>query len=327
MLDKTMPMQVTCYDQFLTLLLGTILLLSWNSLAFTNPCSDKPLLRQGSLPRTTLFGGWIDKGKPSYSNNFLLDFHNLAQSEYQGVTNKLRLWNEKLKEEQFSFVEWQDSFHRNGLSDFCPPMSSNLNCLIVGEGIEGQTANGPVPKLPWEEEAEADITSLKVNTDSMSTEPFALSLDKTDSCDDAEPAAPIIRVERVLSEDQSTNNNKDSGSSISSATTQAAVYDCIIDQGLMEAVLALDNEQAIQELSMEAATSIREHGIYVLITAQPLTEQQQGWLKASGIAAGLEWELELDGISDPKLQQIVSVARRFNTGAMPKVGKLSRYQV
>jgi hypothetical protein len=335
----------------LLLLVGAILVPSWYSVAFIpNPCRGKPLLllpTKKSLPHTTtitttlLMGGdWMmdNKGKPSsYSDNFLLDFHNLAQQEYQSMTNKLRPWNDELKAEQCTYVEWQDSFHRNGLSDFCPPMSSNLHCLVVGQGMEGQprATKGPpvpIPKLPWEEAAEAAITSLHLlNNDSMSLEePLATVV----ASNDAEPAtAPIIRVERVTSRDEATTttNHEDSTWSISSSSSpsrqqKAAIYDCIIDQGLMEAVLALDKEQAIHELSMEVATSLCEHGIYVLITPQPLTQQQQNWLQASGMAAGLEWEWELDGISDPqKLRQVVSVARRFHTGIMPKVGKLSRY--
>ena len=137
--------------------------------------------------------------------------------------------------------------------------------------------------------------------------------------------APIVRTEPV-DIDSGSNFNKDC-TMPTTANAQAAVYDCILDQGLMEAVLALNNEEALHDLTMEAATAIREHGIYVLVTTHPLTTQQKDWLVDIGVEAGLEWEMDLDGISDPNVNQVVSVARRFNTGAMPKVGRLSRYQI
>ncbi|CAB9515265.1 expressed unknown protein [Seminavis robusta] len=283
---------------------------------------------------------WIDKGVASYSDNFLLDFHNSAQNEYQSSTNGLKLWNQRLNQEEFTFLEWQDAFHRNGFSDFCPPMSSNLNCLVVGEDIAGQTAKPPEPKLPWEEESEAEITELRISTDAVvdvavieeddeDQPPSDLAVpNNTQQQHAASTSASMIRTERVTTtQQQSQNPGNDSGLARPPATGQAAVYDCIIDQGLMEAVLVLDDEKAITELAMEAAFAIREHGIYVLVLAKPLSKDQKEWLQTSGIQAGLEWIFDLDGISDAKQNQYVSVARRFNTGEMPKVGRLSRYQV
>jgi hypothetical protein len=101
----------------------------------------------------------------------------------------------------------------------------------------------------------------------------------------------------------------------------AAVYDCIVDQGLMRAVL--DHEEIVRELLLEAAVALREHGIYVLVT-KTLSAETKALLEQHSIEAGFEWNFELDGISDDASQ--VSVARRFNTGKMPKIGKLSRFQ-
>jgi hypothetical protein len=73
----------------------------------------------------------------------------------------------------------------------------------------------------------------------------------------------------------------------------------------------------------EAAVAIKDLGIYVLVTKE-LTEDSRRVLEEYGLKAGMEWQFELDGISDDT--QVVSVARRFCTGEMPKVGRLSRYQ-
>ena len=117
---------------------------------------------------------------PSYSDDWLLGFHNKAQDEKQLVTNSLSLWNEEQQREQQNILDWQESFQRNGYADFTPPMSAGLNCLMVGGDIDtsyqqqqrqsGET-NQPSPregrvlradKLPWEEQAEAAITSMRV---------------------------------------------------------------------------------------------------------------------------------------------------------------------
>lgn len=132
---------------------------------------------------------------------------------------------------------------------------------------------------------------------------------------------------------------------VSDPDRPSSVYDCIVDQGLMDSVLALqqqheqqpnqhdgsfqsendkDNADVVREWVLEAATAIREHGIYVLVTTKAhLPSRVQQLLSDLGEEAGLEWHFELDGISND--QQVVSVARRYCTGAMPKVGKLSRY--
>ena len=60
-----------------------------------------------------------------------------------------------------------------------------------------------------------------------------------------------------------------------------------------------------------------------MLVTEELTQESRDMLEEYGLEAGLEWQFELDGISDG---QVVSVARRFCTGEMPKVGRLSRYQ-
>ena len=341
----------------------------------------------------------------SYSDNWLLDFHNWDQSGKQTITNSLSVWNEEIRNEQQNIVEWQDSFQRNNLADFTPPMSNGLNCLMVGdrEG-EGEGDGVNRVKLPWENEPEAKITSLRVlnmedhdaNDDddddylSVTETPIATTTRTqmeeemetstageetviTFECDDDENCNEIfdssnddstnddliskgsitsamiancgtngatVRTELIVSNTKITTTTKatDSTTTTSSTTTnsnkirvqdpnkqRAAVYDCIVDQGLLDKVLRLENNhEAVRELLEEAAIAIREYGIYVLVTKGLLTTETRTLLEDCGDKVGMEWEFELDGISNDL--EVVSVARRFCTGEMPKVGRLSRYQ-
>lgn len=341
----------------------------------------------------------------SYSDNFLMDFHNWDQSEMQTVTNSLSVWNEEIRNEQKNIVEWQDSFQRNNLADFTPPMSNGLNCLMVGDtGGEGEEGDGVNRvKLPWENEPEAKITSLRVldiededededvvNDDYLSTikTPIATTartqmeeemkttstageeiiitvecdnenendiLDSSNDNNNVDVISPqgsmtsamiascgtngaTVRTELIVSNTKVTTKTKATDSTTASSTwatdkirvqdpskQRAAVYDCIVDQGLMDKVLKLDNNhEAVRELLEEAAIAIREYGIYVLVTKGILTKETRTLLEDCGDKVGMEWEFELDGISNNI--EVVSVARRFCAGEMPKVGRLSRYQ-
>lgn len=281
------------------------------------------------VPRSSVGSG--------YNNNWLMFFHNKSQNEKQSTTNNLATWNEELQQQQQGeyekIIEWQDSFHRNGLSDFCPPMSASLNCLMVGNKGDDESSS---TQLPWEEEAEAEITSLRVlveqkgtNEQNQQQDVDTVEID-TSSSSSAAAGAPIVRTSLVAPPHSSS-----SSAAAIPQNTKAAVYDCIVDHGLLEAVIGLgiddsssssSNQQAVRDLVFEAATAIREHGIYVLVTQTGLSPATKQLLENASLEAGLEWAFELDGISDDHQQQFVSVARRFNTGVMPKVGKLSRFQ-
>jgi hypothetical protein len=266
---------------------------------------------------------------PSYSDDWLLGFHNQAQNEKQVTTDSLAVWNSVQQQEQQDILEWQESFQRNGFADFTPPMSAGLNCLMVGGNIDNsrqqpQESNSQetvgITKLPWEEQSEAAITSLRVvpplgdddannNVKGGSLTARASGPDRIGTSLVSSRAAPYIDDPSVSTKIR-VNKGKD-----------ASVYDCIVDQGLMGAVL--NNEETVRELLSEAAIALREHGIYVLVT-QILSDETKALLEKHSIEAGLEWNFELDGISNDGSQ--VSVARRFNTGTMPKIGKLSRFQ-
>lgn len=285
---------------------------------------------------------------PSYTDDWLLNFHNWDQSEKQLVTNSLAAWNREIRDEQATIIEWQDSFQRNDLADFTPPMSNGMNCLMVGGDFDVYNDEDGLrrAKLPWEDVPEADITSLRVLEDSIET----TNVDD-DNDDDYEDDETIITVDSNSDEDEertvggpvvlapgtnggmvrtefvsSTSSSEHPSSTIRTRDPNKPIasYDCIVDQGLMDRVLALDNsEETVRELLEEAAVAIKEFGIYVLVT-KTLTEDSRRLLENHGLIAGMEWQFELDGISDET--QVVSVARRFNNGTMPKVGRLSRYQ-
>jgi len=297
--------------------------------------------------------------KASYSDNWLMNFHLWDQSEKQLITNSLTAWNEVIRDQQATIIEWQDSFQRNDLADFTPPMSNGLNCLMVGDGFDVVNDNDGNKrlKLPWEEEPEAQITSLRVLPESVadtrdsveeiidkseSTVPIngeddevVITIDSGDDNDDEVVSlaksgrstsgtnGAMIRTE-LVAPDSATASSSSSAIRSMDANRQAAAYDCIVDQGLMDRILVLENShETIRDLLEEAAIAIADLGIYVLITKE-LTEDSRKILQDYGLKAGLEWQFELDGISDDT--QVVSVARRFCTGEMPKVGRLSRYQ-
>jgi hypothetical protein len=201
----------------------------------------------------------------------LLGFHNKAQDEKQLITNSLAPWNEEQRREQENILEWQESFQRNGFADFTPPMSAGLNCLMVGNDIDTsyqqqqqqsyslETEMIFAPnKLPWEEVAEANITSLRIIS---SSENLELGGDLTKSI------ANTTFIDTVLVSmppETKTVTEQSTSTKLRVGGKKAAVYDCIVDNGLMRSVLG--NEETVKELLSEAAIALREHGIYVLLT-------------------------------------------------------------
>lgn len=270
---------------------------------------------------------------PSYSDNFLLSFHNQAQDEKMTETNSLSVWNEELAKEQASVKEWQDSFQRNNLADFTPPMSAGLNCLMVGAPEEDGT------KLPWEDEAEATVTPLRIPEEATkvvldmvpimnhnsNTDDGAIVVLSDSTNTKAKHMLPAPNDISVASGSKKETTASNRATLSKASQTPAASYDCIVDNGLLDAVVALKDKKAVQDLLLEAATAIRELGIYVYIAKEPLSAETKHVLEETSELAGLEWEFELDGLFENG--EFVSVARRYNNGLLPSVGKLSRFQV
>jgi hypothetical protein len=285
--------------------------------------------RRVVLSRTTSLAsngsnGSDGDGSGSYSDDMLRRIHFSRQEEYILGTNSLTSYNEQQQREQEEIKEWQDSFDRNGLSDFVPPISEGMNCLMVGDGLFGSKATdsnsndrkvtGGHPldknlKLPWESEAQADITALRV----LEGSPL------TDNADD-DGEERLVRTVVV-----SQNSNKDDDSLVPSNGKKGgvAMYDCIVDKGLMDAVLVLENMEAIRELVSEASSAIRELGIYVVVTRH-LSAETKDYLVTCGTELGMEWQFDLDGITNP--ETTISVARRFWAEDLPPSGRLSRYR-
>jgi hypothetical protein len=200
-------------------------------------------------------------------------------------------------------------------------------------------------KLPWEEVPEADITSLEIV---MPTNDETMWMLKPQTKkQEQEENDNLNTIDSITSTQLMTKQNKNNlhhhpatnDADVSSSTglrvakEYAAVYDCIIDQGLLGAVVQIPSkkeqqdtttEVAVQQLLSEASLALREHGIYVLLTQQ-LSYTTMSLLEKYSHQTGLQWQFKLDGISNNTTQ--VSVARRYNTGAMPSFGKLSRFQV
>ena len=81
---------------------------------------------------------------PSYSDDWLLNFHNRDQSEKQLATNSLAAWNEEIRNQQATIIEWQDSFQRNYLADFTPPMSNGFVAPQVNIPEKESLLKGPL---------------------------------------------------------------------------------------------------------------------------------------------------------------------------------------
>lgn len=171
------------------------------------------------------------------------------------------------------------------------------------------------PKLPWENEAQADITSLRASVQLTAPDDAAAAAITTREPDDTSQAAAAAGALRIRTELVPSAAAPAAVASLRVSSEQAGVYDCIVDQGLLGSVLlTTGDETAIQELLQEASLSLREHGIYVLTTLQ-LPDRTKDMLETLGLKVGLEWQFSLDGVSNDDTQ--VSVARRFNTGAIP----------
>lgn len=207
-------------------------------------------------------------------------------------------------------IEWQDSFLRNGLADFVPPASIFMQCLVVGGADH--------PNLPflWEPDVVASPTLLG-STTVQAAESFTnkdttagVSDHELPDTEDLEVAiAKVLKEERKNDQMNHTPNRKPQR------------YDCILDQGLMNDILLNGaDDAAVLDLCIKASLAIREHGIYVFVTGR-LSELMKAQLQEIGQSVGLDWQFDLDGISDKDVS--VSVARKYCTDAMPSVGKLA----
>jgi len=224
----------------------------------------------------------------AYNDDALFNFHMMTQQQkirdYTAsdcYIDTKSLWN----------LAWHDSFVRNGLSDFVPPLTDNLNVLVVGESSDMEEVSPAI---------EGDVTEVEQTQDS--------------SCS---------FLAAVFDDDNNRNEdgyrNRISGGE-SSSSLAFVTYDCIMDKGLLGDLLSrgdneLDddrgsadknNKEEVGRLLWEATKRIKDMGIYTMSTP-PLSESTKQYLTELGGILGLQWVFDLDGISDDNL--FVSVAR------------------
>lgn len=275
-------------------------------------------------------GGGLSK--KAYNDDALFQFHMMTQrqkirdySAMDTYVNTESLWN----------LAWHDSFVRNGLMDFVPPLTDDLNVLVVGNRFQGpDDAVGEIDGDTTDEKQSSTLAELnEEELDSDSTVANAAA-----SSDDSSIESSLAKTSLThQSQDSSCsflaavfNNNdntfdQDESSSSSSTELEFTSYDCIMDKGVLADLCAsadedsssngYKNKKDMARLLYEATKRIREQGIYVANTA-PMSIETKEYLIKLGEYLGLQWEFDLDGISDDNLS--VSVARKF--GSCPTIG-------
>lgn len=239
-------------------------------------------------------------GKKSYNDGALFNFHMLTQAQkvrdYSAMDTYVdtnSLWN----------LAWHDSFVRNGLSDFVPPLTDSLNVLVVGNRYQGPTdgvvavaGHGPSTKSSAAPIAAA--TTVNTAASGESSSPQNPSQDSSCSF-----------LAAVFNDD--SNKQEKSGSVLDLES-----YDCIMDQGLLADLCAntSGNKEDMARLLYEATKRIKDCGIYVASTP-PLSSEAKEHLSNLGQSLGLQWVFDLDGISDENLT--VSVARKYFKDELP----------
>ena len=217
-----------------------------------------------------------------------------------------------LLESEDNWKEWHYSFSRNGLTDFLPQFSDHITCCLIGGGdgndngvVEGHSLPGTSKlgsQLPWQVDSDAGCTITRgVDADQSAT------------------------TDTNLQYKSNAVHGKLSTATTTIIETKEKGFDCILDGGVMNAVMdALPENvtwhsragpQALLELHSlmsEANAAIREFGIYVAITDGPVPNHAKEYLVAMGEVMGMQWKFELDGLSNE--DYCVSVARKYYNG-------------
>ncbi|KAL7543776.1 hypothetical protein ACHAXR_013080 [Thalassiosira sp. AJA248-18] len=192
-------------------------------------------------------------------------------------------------------LAWHDSFVRNGLSDFVPPLTDSLNVLVVGgpgaasaqpETNQNAAVNDPIP--------------------ATTTAPISAATEEAAALETQAQDSSCSFLAAVFDDDKTGEDEKSS----SALDDFVSSYDCIVDQGLIADLLggtaASNNKEDMGRLLWEATKRIKDMGIYVASTP-PLSDETKEYLTKLGQLLGLQWVFDLDGISDSNLS--VNVAR------------------
>lgn len=217
-----------------------------------------------------------------------------------------------LLETEDNWKEWHYSFSRNGLTDFLPQFSDHITCCLIGGGdgndngvVEGHSLPGTSKlgsQLPWQVDSDAGCTITRgVDADQSAT------------------------TDTNLQHKSNAMHGKLSTATTSIIESDEKGFDCILDGGVMNAVMDALPENVtwhsragpkalleLHSLMSEANAAIREFGIYVAITDGPVPNHAKEYLVAMGEVMGMQWKFELDGLSSE--DYCVSVARKYYNG-------------
>ena len=258
-------------------------------------------------------GGGGRLSKKAYNDDALFQFHMMTQrqkirdySAMDTYVNTESLWN----------LAWHDSFVRNGLADFVPPLTDGLSVLVVGNRFQGPDTVGEIEGTKDENQSS---TLAEINEEAASGDDSSMETSLTQQSQDSSCSF----LAAVFNNDNAFD--KDESSSSSSTELEFTTYDCIMDKGVLADLCAsadddssrndYKNKKDMARLLYEATKRIREMGVYVANTA-PMSLETKEYLSKLGEYLGLQWEFDLDGISDDNLS--VSVARKF--GSCPTIG-------
>jgi hypothetical protein len=258
--------------------------------------------------------GAIEK---AYNENALFNFHMMTQAQkirdYSAMdtfVDTKSLWNSA----------WHDSFVRNGLADFVPPMTGELNVLVIGD----QSADQPlIDSDTYALDGDVD-TNATPDPGSVQTSVENVDGSLTSTKMDTDRSLQQIQKDSSCSFLASIFDKEINGSNSKENALEFTTYDCIMDEGLIADLVrsttdnnyvSSKNKQDVARLLFQATKRIREMGIFVANTS-PMTSETKEYLEMLGEMLGLQWEFDLDGISDENLS--VSVARKL--GTCPDIG-------
>ena len=218
--------------------------------------------------------------------------------------------------------EWHDSFLRNGFVDFVPPLSEKLDCMVIGDGIS-------MPLPPWQDGTK--------NLDAVKSK-HVLRHSSVDQSTIEQEISAQLKLEKRQHQNLEDDGHPYSDSDLTKLDSISAMgkslldfegkYDCLFDHGWMEAALRMGSHQGAIQASVilqEATRVLKEHGIYVIVTQEPIPLHVQEYLLQVGDVIGLQWQFGLDGLSGD--EQSISVARKYFTGELPSFGKLAKIPV
>lgn len=260
--------------------------------------------------------GAIEK---AYNEYALSNFHMMTQAQkirdysamYTFVDTK-SLWNSAS----------HDSFVRNGLADFVPPMTGELNVLVIGgQSVDQPLIDNDTYALDGEVDANAmpDPGSVQASVENIEGILMSPKMDNDRSSQQMQKDSSCSFLASIF--DHEINFI---GSDSKDSALEFITYDCIMDEGLIAHLvrsttdntnISSKNKQDVARLLFQATKRIREMGFFVANTS-PMTSETKEYLEMLGEMLGLQWEFDLDGISDENLS--VSVARKF--GTCPDIG-------